>query len=146
MTLERFDPSLFVTIYSIDAMSGYEFEDFLTKLLTSIGYDVQITKKSGDQGADLFAEKFGRKIVIQAKNYSDNVGNSAVQQVLAAKTFYTCDQAMVITNSYFTPSARELAESGGVRLVDRRELQKYLDEYNRTILDQAAREEDSKTE
>ena len=126
-------------MYEIDAMSGYEFEDFLGKLLSTIGYDVQVTKRSGDQGADLFAERFGKKIVIQAKNYSDNVGNSAVQQVLAAKTFYTCDQAMVIVSSYFTPSAKELAESAGVRLVDRTELQKYLDDYNRTIMEASAR-------
>lgn len=139
-TLENFDPARFVTIYRVDAMTGYEFENFLALLFTTIGYDVQTTKKTGDQGADLFAEKFGKKIVIQAKNYSDNVGNSAVQQVLAAKTFYGCDDTMVVTNSYFTPSAIELAKSGGVGLVDRRKLQQYLDEYNRTIMDQAARE------
>jgi Restriction endonuclease len=60
--------------------------------------------------------------------------------VLSAKTFFACDDAMVVTNSYFTPSAKELAEAAGVRLVDRRELQRYLDEYNQTIMDQAARE------
>jgi restriction system protein len=47
---------------------------------------------------------------------------------------------MVVTNSYFTPSAVELAKSGGVQLVDRRKLQHYLDEYNRMIMDQATRE------
>jgi restriction system protein len=139
-TLERFDPAQFITIYRVDAMTGLEFEEFLALLFTSIGYDVKTTKKTGDQGADLFAVKFGKKIVIQAKNYTENVGNSAVQQVLAAKTFYSCDDSMVVTNSYFTPSAKELAKSGGVQLVDRRQLQNYIDEYNRVIMDQAARE------
>ncbi|MDR3492324.1 MAG: restriction endonuclease [Gammaproteobacteria bacterium] len=98
-SLENFDPSRYLTMYGVDAMGGYEFEDFLVVLFTTLGYDVQTTKRSGDQGADLFAEKFGKKIVIQAKNYSDNVGNAAVQQVLAAKTFYNCDESMVVTNS-----------------------------------------------
>lgn len=139
LTLEQFDdPSKFVTMYAVDGMSGYEFEDFLGKLLGTIGYDVQVTKRSGDQGADLFAEKFGQKIVIQAKNYSDNVGNSAVQQVLAAKTFYGCDEAMVVSNSFYTSSAKELAKSTSVKLIDRREFQKYLDEYNRTMMEAAA--------
>jgi HJR/Mrr/RecB family endonuclease len=40
---------------------------------------------------------------------------------------------MVITNSYFTASAKELGESTGVRLVDRTQLQVYLDEYNQTM-------------
>jgi restriction system protein len=138
--LENFDSALFVTIYDVDAMSGCEFEDFLAKVFTVLGFDIETTKRSTDQGADLFAERFGRKIVVQAKNYSDSVGNAAVQQMLAAKTFFNCDDAMVVTNNYFTPSARQLAEAGGVKLVDRRELQQYLDEYNQTLMDQAQRE------
>jgi hypothetical protein len=138
LTLEEFDPSRFVTMYAVDAMEGFEFEEFLGNILTAIGYDVEVTRRGADQGADLFAEKFGRKIVIQAKNYSDSVGNSAVQQALAAKSFYGCDEAMVITNNRFTQSASELAESTGVRLVDRLKLQEYLDDYNRVIMEIAA--------
>lgn len=82
--------------------------------------------------------KFGKRLVIQAKNYFDSVGNSAVQQVLAAKAFYACDEAMVITNSRFTASAVELAESAGVRLVDRDKLQGYLDDYNRVLMEAEA--------
>ncbi|MCF6177061.1 MAG: restriction endonuclease [Victivallaceae bacterium] len=141
VTLEKFDLSLFVNIYLVDEMNGYEFEDFLSKLFSSLGYEVKTTARSNDQGADLFAEKFGRKIVIQAKNYTENVGNSAVQQVLSAKTFYKCDDAMVITNSYFTNSANKLAEAGNVRLIDRKGLKRYLDEYNQMIVDNAVREQ-----
>ncbi len=136
--LDRFDPSRFVTIHIVDAMDGFQFEDFLVGLFQTIGYDVQETKKTGDQGADLFVEKFGSKIVIQAKNYSGSVGNSAVQQALAAKAFYNCDQAMVVTNSYFTISAKELADSADVKLVDREALHNYLDDYNQQLIEQAA--------
>ena len=118
-------------------MSGFEFEDFLAELFRTIGYDVQMTKRTGDQGADLFVEKFGKKTVIQAKNYSDNVGNAAVQQALGAKAFYSCDHAMVVTNSCFTSSAKSLAEAAGITLVDRKELESYLDEYNRAIMEAA---------
>lgn len=137
LTLEGFDSARFVTMFAIDAMDGYEFEAFLAELFQTLGYDVQTTKKGADQGADLFAERFGKKIVIQAKNYSANVGNAAVQQAMAAKTFYGCDQAMVVCNQSFTPSAKELAAAGGVQLVDRNTLQGHLDDYNRSILEQA---------
>ena len=40
-----------------------------------------------------------------------------------------------MTNSYFTRSAKELAESALVRLIDRDELQKYLDDYNQKIIE-----------
>jgi restriction system protein len=138
--LEQFNPDRFLTIYHVDAMSGFDFEDFLGLLFSTLGYDIETTKRTGDQGADLFAQRFGRRIVIQAKNYTDRVGNSAVQQVLAAKAFFACDDAMVVTNSYFTASANELAGAAGVKLVDRRALQGYLDDYNQAIMDEAARD------
>ncbi|WP_206683202.1 restriction endonuclease [Neptunicella marina] len=133
--LSNFDPENFVSIYSIDAMDGFSFEEFLVLLFQRLGYDVKETKKTGDQGADLFVEKFGKKIVIQAKNYSGTVGNSAVQQALSAKTFYNCDDAMVITNSYFSRSAKELASASSVRLIDRSKLMEYLDDYNQALVE-----------
>ncbi|MFP4698580.1 MAG: restriction endonuclease [Eubacteriales bacterium] len=123
-SLENFDKKELITMYEVDIMSGYEFEDFVVKIFNTLGYSVEETKRSNDQGADLFATRYGQKIVIQAKNYKDNVGNSAIQQVLTAKRFYGCDQAMVITNRLYTPSAKELAEASEVKLVDRNELQK----------------------
>ncbi|WP_249193926.1 MULTISPECIES: restriction endonuclease [Burkholderia cepacia complex] len=134
--LEHFDPNRFVTMYHVDAMNGYDFEKFLGEVFQSIGYDVEGTKLSGDQGADLFVSRFGKKIVIQAKNYSGSVGNAAVQEAISAKGFYGCDEAMVVTNSYFTRSALELAEATSVRLIGRRELQTYLDDYNQRIIEQ----------
>jgi restriction system protein len=138
ITLEHFDASRFVTMYAVVSMDGHKFEEFLQKLFIAVGFDVELGKRTADQGADLFAEKFGRKIVIQAKSYTDSVGNAAVQQVLAAKAFYGCDEAMVVTNSYFTASAKELAESAAVKLVDRTALQTYLDDYNQMIVQAAA--------
>ena len=123
-------------MYHVDAMNGYEFEKFLCQIFQTAGYDVEGTKLSGDQGADLFVSKFGKKMVIQAKNYSGNVGNSAVQEAISAKSFYGCDDAMVVTNSYFTRSAIELANAASVRLAGRRELQAYLDDYNQRIIEQ----------
>lgn len=134
--LEFFDPNQFVTMYHVDAMNGYAFEKFLAQIFQTAGYDVEETKLSGDQGADLLISKFGKKMVIQAKNYSGNVGNSAVQEAIAAKSFYGCDDAMVVTNSYFTRSAIELANAASVRLTGRRELQTHLDDYNQRIIEQ----------
>lgn len=132
--LTRFDPDKFITIHHVDAMDGYTFEDFLVSLFTTIGYDVEGTKRTYDQGADLFVNKFGQKTVIQAKNYTGSVGNSAVQQALAAKTFYQCDHAMVVSNSYFTKSAIELAETACVSLIDRDKLKEYIKDYNQMLI------------
>lgn len=133
--LEHFNPNRFITMYLVDGMDGFEFEAFLVNVFQTIGFDVKETKKTADQGADLFVSRFGKTMVIQAKNYTGSVGNAAVQQAISAKAFYGCDEAMVVTNSYFTKSANELATMAGVRLVDRDALQGYLDDYNQKLIE-----------
>src|SRR5690606_6964082 len=133
--LEHFNPNRFITMYLVDAMDGFQFEAFLVEIFQTIGFDVKETKKTADQGADLFVSRFGKNMVIQAKNYAGTVGNAAVQQAISAKAFYGCDEAMVVTNSYYTKSAKELATMAGVRLVDREALQKYLDDYNQKLIE-----------
>jgi len=103
-------------------MTGQDFEVYLMKLLTRLGYSVSGTSASGDQGADLLAKRDGRTFVIQAKNYSGPVGNSAVQEVHAAIRYYSGDEGWVITNSTFTQAAKDLAQRTGVELIDGHEL------------------------
>ena len=50
---------------------------------------------------------------------------------------------MVVTNSYYTKSAKELASAAGVRLVDRDGLQSYLDDYNQKLIEVFQAEEES---
>lgn len=142
--LEHFNPNRFITMYLVDAMDGFQFEAFLVEIFQTIGFDVKETKKTADQGADLFVSRFGKNMVIQAKNYTGSVGNAAVQQAISAKAFYGCDEAMVVTNSYYTRSAKELATTAGVRLVDREELQNYLDDYNQKLIEVFQAEADEK--
>lgn len=91
---------------------------------------MEVTSASGDYGADLVLKKDGKKVVAQAKRYSKDVGIMAVQEVIGAKSYYSANEAWVVTNSYFTKAARELAQTGSVRLVDRDELIDFILELN----------------
>ena len=93
--------------------------DFLSDLYNKMGYEVEPTKLSGDQGADVVVIKFGEKTVIQAKRYGGTVGNKAVQEIIAAISLYKAQKGIVITNNYFTKSAVELAEANKIELIDR---------------------------
>jgi len=115
-------------IFDVDKMTGVEFEDFLATYFRERGYRVNLTATKGDFGADLILEKSGRRIVVQAKRYRKNVGIKAVQEVVGAIAHYRADSGMVITNSYFTPSAKKLARSNRVKLVDRDRLIQMLQE------------------
>ncbi len=110
------------TLRSVDAMDGTGFEEFLAALFGHLGYHVQLVGRSHDFGADLILVSRGRRIAVQAKRYAGNVGIAAVQEVLGAVQYYHGTQGMVVTNSGFTESARELAARSGVELWDRQRL------------------------
>ena len=109
--------SVSVLPQKFSTLSGSDFENLLYRLFTAMGYAVQKTGKTGDQGGDLIANMNGQRIVIQAKCYSSTVGNAAVQEAVAAQKFYDCNKVMVVTNSSFTKEAIELAKVNNVELV-----------------------------
>lgn len=109
--------------------NGYDFEAFVANVYKMLGYNVEgVTSKSGDQGADVIIEKDNIKYAIQVKYYNNPVGNKAIQEVVAAKSFYKTDKAMVVTNSTFTPQAITLANANDVLLVDGNKLDELIKE------------------
>jgi HJR/Mrr/RecB family endonuclease len=111
----------------IDSMTGYEFEDFLIDLFTRLGHRVEQRKRSHEQGLDFLLERQGEKIACQVKRYTKPVGNKAIQEANAARDYYRCQRALVITNSIFTKSAIQLAERCKVELWDRNKLKELIE-------------------
>jgi restriction endonuclease Mrr len=111
---------------TVDHMSGTEFEHFMANVFAKQGYPVQLTPCSGDQGVDLLLTIDERRVAVQLKRHTAPVGNAAVQQALAGMIHYKAKEAWVITTSTFTKSARQLATSTAVRLIDRNELEDWL--------------------
>lgn len=110
----------------VNKLSGVDFEKHVAQFLKGKGYEIETTPTTGDQGADLIATKNGKRISIQTKRYEGTVGNKAVQEAMAGKVYYKCDESWVITNSSFTPSAKELAKRGSVKLLDGTDLEKQI--------------------
>lgn len=110
--------------------SGSDFEKLLCRLFEAMGYKVELTGKSGDQGGDLIANKNGERVLIQAKSYRDwSTGNAAVQQVVGAMKYYDCNKSMVFTTSHFTPEAITLAKTNNTELVSKEQLKEILLKY-----------------
>lgn len=109
-------------ISTVDTMTGEQFEQRLKVLFREYGFNVSTTRATGDFGADLVLERDGTRTVVQAKRWDDSVGIEAVYEVVGAKAHYGASEAVVVTNSLFTPAAVELANDNGVALVERDEL------------------------
>lgn len=113
----------------VDDMEGHEFEHFCAELLKKNGFkNVRVTSGSGDQGIDVLATKDSISYGIQCKCYSSDVGNKAVQEAIAGRGFYDCHIGAVLTNRFFTQSARELAKKEKILLWDRAKLRKLIED------------------
>lgn len=109
-------------IRKIDIMTGEEFEEYLKIHFQKQGYKVFLTPKTNDYGADLILLKNDEKIVVQTKRYRNKVSNNAIQEVVGSIGYYNANKSMVITNSFFTKNALELAKANNVELWDRNKL------------------------
>jgi hypothetical protein len=120
----------------LDGMSGVEFENYVAGLYRSRGFEAEVTRASGDFGADLIvaakgglrrsewdpksydSDGWSNRMAVQCKRYSGAVGVSAVMAIIAGKGMYDCARTAVVTNRTFTAQARELAEAHSVALID----------------------------
>lgn len=107
---------------SVEIANGNDYEAYCAEGLKVTGWNVINKGGSGDQGVDLIAERNGYRVAIQCKFYSSPVGNAAVQEVIAGKTFESATHAAVVSNATFTTAARQLASSAGVLLLHHEQL------------------------
>ena len=117
-----------LTIQEVDLMSGFEFERFVSRLFEKYGYKTEVTKSNGDQGIDVLAMKGDFVVAIQAKCYNGVVGNHAIMEAVAGMKYYNANKCMVVTNSSFSKSAKELAQVNNVELWDRTVLKEKIEE------------------
>jgi len=111
--------------------TGQSFERFLKILFENMGYSVEITPVTTDQGADLIlTDQSGQKIAVQAKRYNQDVGNAAVQETLGGIAYWGCHSGIVVSASGFTRAARDLASKApAVILWDKPVLEVLIDRY-----------------
>ena len=101
---------------------GHAFEKWVAEALIGFGWAATVTSGSGDQGIDVIAEKDGKKLGIQCKLYSSAIGNKAVQEAHAGKSYYGTDAVAVLSNASYTSSAKDLAKMTGVELLSHHDI------------------------
>lgn len=103
--------------------TGYDFEFFLKKFLEDLGFsDINVTKRSGDNGIDLIAYKSSildldidpEKYIIQAKRYKSTV---PVKEIREFKGTSSYEKRIFITTSDFSRSGIEEAENDSSRKI-----------------------------
>ena len=106
----------------LSQMEGYEFEQFIGRLLDSIGFrDTRVVGQSGDEGIDvqtyLTSPLLSVKVVVQVKRHRANVGPRDISY-LRDRWAHRADKLLFITTSDFTAGAREVAAEDRQKRVD----------------------------
>ncbi|GAE35699.1 restriction endonuclease [Halalkalibacter akibai] len=119
-------------IAEVDNMDGIEFEHYLGKVYNKLGYYAEVTKPTGDFGADLILKRGKDKIAVQAKcnGEGNNVGVDAINEVLGGAGVHGANKKIVVTNRYFTKNAKISATANNVKLVNRDNLIMMIKEVN----------------
>ena len=106
-----------------------QFEFLAADYLKNEGYEVEVTQGVADWGVDVFAEKDGKRYVVQAKMYGDcktKITRSMMMELYGVMHYFDCQGAMLIYNGGIMDDAIKVAEKLGIQLI-------YLDQH---LLDQ----------
>src|SRR5680860_97539 len=113
------------SLSDIDNLNWSEFENYVADCLRLQGYsNVNVTEKY-DLGVDIVAITDDYRLGVQVKHYESFVGIEAVREAVAGLKIYGCNQAMVVTNSYFTKPAIKLAKCNNCILINRNSLKNW---------------------
>lgn len=111
----------------VDDMTGKVFDDYILAHFEHLGYLGHLASRGEDHGADLILKKAGQRVVVLAKRWKNSLGADAIERIIGAVKYYDADKGIVVTNSTFTESARELADPNGIELWSRSKLIELID-------------------
>lgn len=112
-------------------LTAYEFEHFVARLLQEMGYEADVTKRTGDYGVDIIAKKDKQIIAIQCKRYTETnlVGNRDIQRCLGSMHTINAKRSIFVTTSFYTKQALKQAEGCPIELWDKETFHELVKKY-----------------
>ncbi len=101
-----------------EAMDGVEFERELGGLFRAIGYGVERTPISGDQGVDLVLRKNGETTVVQCKAHKNGVGPAVARELFGSMVAFGAQRAILACTGGFTKGVYEFVKGKHIHLLD----------------------------
>jgi restriction system protein len=107
------------TLEELLRLSPSGFEEYIGDLFEARGYQrVNIRGGSGDQGADILAEKDGERVAIQCKLYKKGiVGPHEVRALIGSLQLTEAQRGILITTSTFSIQAERMGEEAGIEMI-----------------------------
>ena len=104
------------------SLSGLDFERELGTLYKHLGYDVEPTPRTGDQGVDLFLRKGKETTIVQCRSHVQPVGPAVVRELYGALVASGSTKAILACPSGFTKGVHEFVREKPIALVSASQL------------------------
>src|SRR5262245_11523667 len=105
-------------VSNVRSMTAVSFKDFIASLFREMGYTVEITPGTSDDGIDLLLRKNNQLIGVQCKRWNTPVTEPIIRDFYSAIRSSEAQSGYVITTSTFTSHAYSFAEGKPIQLVD----------------------------
>lgn len=117
----------------IKALDPIAFERFVGSLFERMGYIVQTTAVSGDEGVDLSLRRENKTAIVQCKCYEGAVGQPIVRDLYGAMVHNRADEAYLVTTGAISLPAQQWAAGKPIHLVDGNTLVEWVETFKETI-------------
>jgi HJR/Mrr/RecB family endonuclease len=111
-------------------LDGHAFEHELARLLRQHGFEVEVTKASGDGGVDIVGKGASGPIAIQCKRYAKPVGPAVIRELYGAVVSGGYSLGILAVTGGVTNGVREFAEGKPLRILGLEELIKLQTQLN----------------
>lgn len=99
-------------------MDPIAFERFVGQHFAKMGYKVENTRASGDEGIDLVLRRGRRMAVVQCKRYGGTVGQPIVRDLYGVMVHTGADEAYLVTTGTVSSAAVDWAHNKPIHLID----------------------------
>jgi hypothetical protein len=104
------------------SLGGVAFENELAAVYRTLGYGVETTKATGDQGIDLILTKNGATVLVQCKGHRRPIGVGAIRDLYGTLIHHKADRAVLACPAGFTQGVIDFVEGKPIDLISAREL------------------------
>ena len=113
-----------------DNLNPFEFEKLVGQVYERLGYEVQLTPRTNDQGCDAILRKDGETSLVECKLYSANrsIGRPLIQKFHSAMNHFKATSGFFVTTGFFANTAVRYAEGKSIKLIGPQTLLTLMDD------------------
>ena len=107
-----------ISIEEFNDMDDLQFKLFITKVFQRLGFSIELTSGSGDEGIDIIITKGDRKYCAKCKRHQKPIGQPVIRDFYGAMMNIGARKGFVVTSGIFSLAAESFAEGKPIELID----------------------------